>query len=365
VKSERFPNIYQYPGRGGTWCFRKYSATRHKRFFLNTKEADEKRAFSVGNAAFEKWERATEEKAETFQEFAEVLLEKKLEAPIEDFSLNSRRSTQNSYRHLISAFGPMLLTEITDETWKDYVYECRREGPQKFFNRRKALIEILGRAFRRGKIKALPEIYHPDKDAPVGRFLSDFEVSALMNAASPSTALLIRIMYRQGPRPGEAIRYAWEMIDWERGQHGYLTIPGEITKTRRARSIPMHPEVSGELKLWRKRQEKRKTRSPYVFPSPGNPMRPVSEYKNGWRAACARVRLDATIYDLRRTFITLQVKAGVNKDQLAKYCDTSPAMIDRVYNQSQEDVFEQIAGWDVGANEVRVQKIDGENAWLQ
>jgi integrase len=161
-------------------------------------------------------------------------------------------------------------------------------------------------------------------------------------------------MWKQGARPNEILQYRYSMLDLVSGT---IAIPGEITKTGRARTIPMNPRVLRILKWLASRVE-----TDLIFPSPRNPEIPQKEYKTGWNRACRgsgvrmgqRTDLKAvpksagpeyrfTIYNLRDTFITGALKRGLPSTFIGKYCDTSATMIDGRYAVADQDTLERVA----------------------
>jgi integrase len=70
----------------------------------------------------------------------------------------------------------------------------------------------------------------------------------------------------------------------------------------------------------------------YVFPSPkGKAINYPNFLSKIWHQIVAPIKPDTTPYNCRDTFITLQLLKGVPSAVIAKWCDTSTAMIDRNY----------------------------------
>jgi integrase len=347
--SKRFPNLYKFPD-SKNWVFRKYSASKGKEFRFSTGESkSEAKANAIGLQAYHEWLGLLESGKETiyFEEYAREQLDKKLALPDTEFSKSSKRSYKNSITHLIKAFGHLRLDQLDENQWEAYYSLELTKKKQKFFNRRKILIEITRRALREGIIQRLPEFKNPDPKASAGQYLSDETVLAILEKAQPTTRMLIEILWRQGARPGEVIQYRWDMIRWDEATYGAIHIPAEITKTRRARTIPLQSVVSERLKQWMLHQEKlakRKGRalSPWIFPSWRNATLPMTEYKNGWKTACKGAKVKAVPYDLRRTFITNQAKLGRPILYVAKYTDTSIKMVEEIYAKVNLEVFGEI-----------------------
>jgi integrase len=337
--SAKYQNLYRYP-KSPCWVFRKYSRERRREFVFSTgEEKNEAAAYRIGLAAFEKWIGASfpAGREPIFRDLAKVVLANKQGTKPATF-----RSAQNQIgNHLIPAFGHFRLDQVTQLQWQSWVAAERARRPmKKFYNARKHLLEILRRAYEEGFIKRVPKLSNPDPKTSGGKYLTDLQVEAILSSASPDTRMLATIVWRMGARPGEAIQWEWGMIRWDEGKHGSIEIPGRITKTGRARTIPLNPEVA---ELLRRRQVGSESR--FIFPSPRED-RPAREYKTGWRTACRKAGVVANLYWLRHTFITTCAKRGVSIVFTARYCDTSVAMIDQIYAKAIPEAMNQVAGHD-------------------
>jgi integrase len=376
--SKKYPNLYRLPS-SKNWVFRKYSKKKGKEFKFSTGESkSEALAHEIGQREYLKWLglKDSEINRPLFEAFVEEMVARKLALPDADYSKNSKRSFQNSIAHLKQAFGHLHLDQVAEDEWESYYSAGLATDPsQKFFNRRKILIEVMRKAQRDGFIKRLPDYRNPDPETDTGQYLKDEIVERILDQASPTTELLIYILWKQGARPGEVLQYRWDMIRFDEGEHGSIHIPGmlsvpgeketrRITKTKRSRTIPLNSEVAYLLRC-----RKSTSQSDWVFPSPNDPGKPMVEFKTGWKSACRRMaclqtckgsKLAAirkgqpgpkrciglcrqvkhpTIYDLRRTFISNQARKGSPIVYVAKYVDSSVTMIERFYAKSNLDLF--------------------------
>lgn len=375
-RSTKYPNLYKYPKRSRFWVYRRFSTEKNEDFTFSTgEEKNERAAHTIGEAAYHNWlgQKAKFERGGLvlFGDYAQEHLDRKLARPLDDFSKNSRRISKNATKHLIEAFGHLPIDQVTEDRWEDQLILWDRKQPGvKIFNRRKEMSEILRRAHRNGLIKILPTLRNPDARKDVGIYIPDAVMRRLLRQASSDTRDLIELLWRQGPRPHEALAYSWSMFSWDDGLTGSITIPPEITKTRRGRTIPLNSRVSGRL-----RARARNSDSRWVFPSPerqkGKDFH-IVEPGNGWdgaknrahkrlvaseararksgrtqvakQIAQARTILEqGTLYDLRRTFITNCARAGKDRFWVAKYIDTSVKMIERIYEKVQQDVLRGVA----------------------
>jgi len=344
-KSQKYPNLIRYSERSPYWWFRKYCGEKRKYFFQSTGVKDkEAEAYRVGLEMFTKWMGMRIDHS-TGRELVIRDIARAILAGKESKRDNTYRSSKNQLEnHIIPTFGHLKASQVTALKWDLYDAEERKKGKRtKLFNTRKALIEILNRAKDEGLINQVPKLKNHDDESRQGKYLDDLTVQRILNVASPQTRLLIEIVYRMGARPGEVIQWEWDMINWEKGTHGAISIPGRITKTGRSREIFLNSRVSELLKPLHGVNE-----SKFIFPSPLGPNQPIQGYKTGWNTACRSAfpdkKIDFIIYDLRHTWVTNQAKRGINPGFTAKYADTSIQMIQRVYLRADAEAMLETAG---------------------
>lgn len=134
--------------------------------------------------------------------------------------------------------------------------------------------------------------------------------------------VLIEVAFLQGLRRGELINLRWTAVDLDRRILHVVNVPeaGELTKSRKNRSLPMHPVVHTALsQLWDQTSKVVENGAircvcPHVFCWPdGRPL------KRDWASREFAKLVDSagvspcTIHDLRRSFSTLAQRAGVDK----------------------------------------------------
>lgn len=137
------------------------------------------------------------------------------------------------------------------------------------------------------------------------RVISFEEEELYLSAASLRLRQIARIILDTGMRPEEVFRIERANINFEN-----RSIFNPRGKTRAAkRSIPITEEVCEIL-----RRRCAKLRGEYVFPSRNDPNRPITSVRKGHDAAVARagIKEPFRLYDLRHTFATRAVMAGVD-----------------------------------------------------
>ncbi len=380
--SKQYPNLYRYPD-SQNWVFKKYSSEkvwakivngkpvemRGREFRCSTGESrNAALAYKIGLEKYNAWlgRSIVEEVAEsgqilTFGAFAGEILDKKLARPDVVFSKNSKRRTSADYGYLIKHFGHLRVDQMTPDRWQEHVDSELKLKPQKFYNRRKALMEIMLKADAQGilpregmtahELEERLAFHNPDAAEDHGDYLEPADVRAALREASrektkePEKRAVLTIklltfwMWRMGARPSEILQYRWDMIRFKEGPHGKIYIPAAITKTRRARVINLNSRVSRYLKL-----RKKSAKSPWIFPAK-DPAEHIVEYRAEWDRIAAGAGLGAaTIYWLRGSFITDALSRGYTSIDIGRYCDTSPKMIEKRYAKSRKSVMEDLAG---------------------
>jgi integrase len=392
-RSKDYIHLFKYPKRSRFWVYRRFSGEKGEEFYYSTgEETSERLADDIGGKAYHEWlgleakpeaGDGTEVGIPTFGPFAQAYYNDKEKRPEHDFSRKSKLNSRRATEQLIEAFGHLTIDQVTAERVKSWCNERFAEKPQKFFNRLKELREILGAAHRAGHIRVLPKIANPDKPAEEGQWFEDEIVERLLVVASPTLNLLIDTMWRQGPRPAEALQYRFSMIRWDEGAHGQIHIPGEITKTRRGRVIPLNSVISAR---WQAIQDH--SECDWIFESPNFPGERVTSYRDSWertrdraisilraevdilraygRGLVEQGLMDAetranarkresklssfirklengVLYDLRATFVTNKAKKGDPILMVAKYIDSSIKMIEPFYAKVEAHMLEDIA----------------------
>ncbi len=250
-----------------------------------------------------------------------------------------RFSTKRIFSHQVlnilgPAFGELSLEEITNPKFLEWVGQTRERGRiTRFFNARKALIEILRAAYDAGHIEKLPKFDNPDTPKDVGRVLEDAEVLAILWRSKRPFRLIFYTFWLMGCRPREILQYEYSMLKEDRART-WINIPAAISKTGRFRSIPLPPRVVRLI-------NRRKRVSPFLFPSQVNITKPQLSYASAWRTACRKAGVKKTTpYDFRRTWITKRAIENKPLMDIALYLDTSVPMIQKTYYKSQADVME-------------------------
>jgi hypothetical protein len=347
MKNKRYPNLYTVAWTPN-WVFRKYSREKHAQFTCSTgilaTDRDAAAAYKKGIEKFDEW-------LGSILPAGKTVLVRDLGRSIRAGKQQRRDRTIRSFgnqldNHVLPNFGHLRPDQVTARVWEEYdaterkrTYKDRNGRERRhtrLFNTRKALLEILNRAHEEGMIKRVPDLKNFDPPPAPPKHMTFQQYRAFRRRLQWPAKLLAFIMYWQGPRPTEAMAYAWDML---RQGDSQIDIPGEITKTGRSRTILLNSRVRRALRWLRKHATSR-----WLMPSEGTKSGHLENYNAVWVRARAALKLDFTIYNLRDTWITNSLKKGISSTFIGKYSDTSPTMIEGKYAVAEEEIMRRVAG---------------------
>ena len=211
-------------------------------------------------------------------------------------------------RQLIPAFGRLPLDAIRRidiERWFDAYSRTAPGGANKALE---ILGQIMNAALAAGHVETAPVKGIAKNPRPkLTRFLSAGEIERLLRVLDrlvderPSRrqqADVIRLLLLTGCRKGEILKLRWSEVDGDR-----LNLAESKTGPRRV-------WLSKAAQVILARQPR--AASPYVFPSPRHPDRPLSDTLCFWRRARKETGLDdVRLHDLRHTVASQAVARGV------------------------------------------------------
>jgi integrase len=145
------------------------------------------------------------------------------------------------------------------------------------------------------------------------RVITFEEQAAYLPKTSQPLSDIAKLMLDTGMRPEEVFRIRAENVDFKQ-----KTIFNPFGKTKAARRIiPMTDDVLFLLKG--RVEEATGLGTPFVFTSPHNVQKPISSVKKAHKAAAERAKIKGhfRLYDLRHTFATRAVAAGMSLPTLA------------------------------------------------
>ena len=337
MKAKNYSNLYTKKGQD-CWVFSKYSAARGGEFRITTSheatEANAGAAYKEGMSRFNDWLGSAALRTgrdPLMRDIAKIVLTSK-KAKAKDTEIKARSEIT---KHIIPAFGHLRPSQISALRLQEYENEERAKGRTSLYNTKKYLFEILRMAKSEGLIKELPKWRPSDPDPEAPKFIEAATFQAIQKLVEGPERMILSILYHQGARPKEVCQYRWEMINWRTGE---ISIPKTITKTRRARTIPMNSEVIKMLSPHRKP-------SGPIFPGGrGRPDISRVVYDRGWLEAMRTLKLDLIIYNLRDSFCSRKINEGFSPIYVAQYVDSSVKEIERRYAVSSPEIMKRMAG---------------------
>jgi integrase len=241
----------------------------------------------------------------------------------------------------LAAFGERPVSEIRSEeiaAWRIAL------SPGYRFDATQALRQVLARAMVWGMLDANPAKLGVDNPSPRRREQRPFESWAELDAVSANLASRHRPMVifaaATGLRPAEWIALEWRDIDVEARvvyvhrsfTKGRLKYPK--TETSR-RAVPLQTIALEAIK-----QQPSSGQSALVFPAERGGYLDLHNFRNReWKPAqiAAGIEPLRRIYDLRHTFATFALRAGISTFDLSRYMGASLTMIDRHYGHLARD----------------------------
>lgn len=164
------------------------------------------------------------------------------------------------------------------------------------------------------------------------------DVERIRARLDPRGAALVSVLAYAGPRPEEVLRLRWRGV-------GAEAIHFDGSKTHRPRWTPLLGALAGDLRRWRLASGTRDPKAPVIPAHDGEAWR-EDDWRNWRRRVWGHYVRDKKTgvgrwvgvapegtrpRDLRSSYITVQVYAGVPLTTIAKWCGTSVAMLDKHY----------------------------------
>ena len=141
----------------------------------------------------------------------------------------------------------------------------------------------------------------------LARLWTVLETAEQQRAEHPSVVAGIRLLLLTGARSAEVKSLRWEMIDWQTGQ---ARLP---TSKTGAKTLYLAPEALEVL-----RHLPRVLGNPYVLPGKV-PGKPWHDLRRPWHRIRRLARLpDVRLHDLRHTYASIAVGAGLSLPQVGK-----------------------------------------------
>lgn len=248
---------------------------------------------------------------------------------IDEMVALKKGTTAQSYRehagHIFRLIGADAdINALTRARVSDYCADRLKEGASRHTVHKELVVlrQALKESKAREEFTGSLEVVPPWKAEyePETRWLTVAEFGRLLGAVDPKRRTWLMLQAYTGAELSAMRRLTWEHVNLQRGT---ITIPGTKRHSRFRVDLPMHPV----LQAWIKRCCRT---APLVQPWP--------KVHRDMRAACIKARIDppATTHDLRRTFGSWLVQAGVDVHHVARLMGNTYNMVARVYGQTSD-----------------------------
>jgi integrase len=222
-------------------------------------------------------------------------------------------------KHLKAFFAGKLLKDVTPEAVERY--RASRDGIAVVSRNRElaTLRAMLHRAVELGRLQTypLPKTMRLMEREPGFRphIIEAEEADRILAASDKNLGDFITILLNTGLRKSELRLLRREDVDFDRAE---LTVSGERAKNHKPRTIPMNPIVIETLKS--------RPAGIYFFERESG--KAIGDPMPGFRAAVKRAGIKARvrIHDLRDTFATWALRAGVDVRTVAELIGDTPAI---------------------------------------
>lgn len=138
------------------------------------------------------------------------------------------------------------------------------------------------------------------RERPTKRMLTAEEEQRILNAAPPSLRVAIILLVQTGGRTySEGLSLRWEQVDLN---NRVIHLCGNVKTKDSEQPLPLTRLATDILIEWKR---ERGARSPYLFPSPSNPEKPIGTVKRAWKTTLKKAGVPYfPIYNLRHVFCT-------------------------------------------------------------
>jgi integrase len=215
---------------------------------------------------------------------------------------------QMAYQALQRVFAGKRLADINPFLIEKYKRLRKESGRSEVtINRELAFLKnLFTMAIKWGKANENPvsQVRFFREDNGRTRFLTEEEEARLVGACSQSLRPLVITALHTGFRKSELLALRWEHVDF---RHHLITVEAAYAKNGETRSIPMTATLTETLRVLKGKGE---PSTPVFLTHTGTPYRHIAKV---FGAACRRAELtDVTFHDLRHTFASRLVMAGVD-----------------------------------------------------
>jgi integrase len=252
---------------------------------------------------------------------------------------NTKKRYASSVRKLLGHFGDISLSAITpDEIERFKIVRLKTGTRAATVNRDLAVLRHLLKIASKRRLVSMDlpasiEMLEERKERRQPHILNFDEEERLLAVAPDHIRMLVILILETGLRSrSEALGLRWEDVDLAND-----AIRIRISKTLAGRrSVPINSRCKAELFRWKNRFGL--DVSDFVFRRDSGPQRHYADLRISWRKTLELARLKQFwIYDLRHTFASRMLAAGVSQVFVAQIMGHSNPSILHIYAKAVDD----------------------------
>jgi hypothetical protein len=205
---------------------------------------------------------------------------------------NTVRGHRTYMKHLKTFFGDRKLDNITVEMIEKYRDQRRQQPTKRVPNQKvkgatvnrelECLKCVLDLAVKRRYIPENPassvKHFNELRERPVRRMLTVEEEQRILEAAPPHLRVAIVMLTQTGGRTySEGFSLRWDQVDLS---NQMIRLGNDVKTPGSSEPVPLSEYACEVLQAWKKEQV---SNSPFLFPSPICPDRPISTVKTAWK----------------------------------------------------------------------------------
>jgi integrase len=246
-----------------------------------------------------------------------------------------RRSGRKKLREqgvIRELFGDYFVDEIDEQFWKAWVKNKGRTLGRNLGDIAKYLSHVMSYAYLEKYLGRKPTISYTDKPKKKTAY-PDEQIIAFFENAEPDLQDMVVLNSENPLRPHEVREMRWDFLHFTKDQVIY-EVPEWFAKIGESRELILSANSFRVLK----RRKSAKAKSPFVFPAPKNPEKPMSKVHLGrmWRRMKKKAGLSLTIPMkftwLRHSLYTkLLIQMGLPIGQVSAAGGTSMKTLEKNY----------------------------------
>lgn len=247
-------------------------------------------------------------------------------------------------KHLLKFYSPIReLNTIDEKDAEKFLLHLKKNAPLGVYNYHRILKAMFNKAVEWNYIKANPflKLKLPRRQEKNPAFITQDELeSVLEKITQPAVRDIVQISFYMGFRLGEATFLKWKNVSFN---HNSITVGDESfsTKSRKSRSVPMHPKVKEIIE--RLKNGNKNLKENYLFRKKGNQPFTRDYISKKFKQACREAGIDESIHyhSLRHSTGSLLAMNNVSLFTIQKILGHSNPSVSQIYAHLQLDTLRE------------------------